>query len=480
MSNFSSVLTELMERKGSVNNEVIRRSGINRSTFFKIKKGLRHPSGREMVDKITDALRLTDEHRRLLVEAYEIDKMGAYRYYGMQEVRHFFMEEVRLSEEPPVLVTIPAFQKNERVRIFRDVSEVKSAVSGMLYEGSSKIRIIEAHMNSLCAEVIPQASQIHPDTEFIHIFAMDDTDAVGLDHRLYNMSCFHNVMDILIRTARYSPKYFYVPVSAIGRSNRQLNFILSDRFLLTYNDELDSAVLYENPELLELYGDIFEDYNNHSVCLTEMMSLSDFQRYQTERNMEEGESAENVYCFYPGLCSTLVFEDDKEIMSRYIGEGNSKKEEHIRYWADIGEEFRRFLEKYGEKCHIVSASNAIESFARTGFVNDLPRYAANALKEEERAAVLRSWRKKAVSYNVQTLRQKCIPDTSSLAVIALPRGIYIVFYSEPRGQVVQICIKEPSIVGLMYEYLAMLEEEYAMERDEYTRFMDDLIVEMSS
>ena len=37
MGYFSTALTQIMEQKESVNNEVIRHTGINRSTFFKIK-----------------------------------------------------------------------------------------------------------------------------------------------------------------------------------------------------------------------------------------------------------------------------------------------------------------------------------------------------------------------------------------------------------------------------------------------------------
>lgn len=474
MSNFSVVLTELMELKDSVNNDIIRRSGINRSTFFKIKNGTRHPSGRAMVDSIISAMRLTEEHSRLLIEAYEIDKIGAYRYYGLKEVSRFFMEEGRLSATPPVVVKIPEFRENEHIRVFRETSEVRAAVCGMMYEDSPQIRILEAHMNSLYAHMLPLASQFHPKTEFLHIYMMDDSDAVGLHHRLYNIECFRNVMDILTRTIMYSPRYYYSPVSALGQSECHMNFIMSDRLLLTYNDAFDSAVLYDEPELLALYRDIFEKYCDQSVCFAEAMEAPDFLWEQVGKDCED-ETDDKVYCFYPGIASMLAFEDDKGKLPRYIKEGVMDREEFVKCCLQFGEKFRQFLRTCGAECHIICAANALERFARTGYVNDFPRELANALTEEERAAALRQWRKKSLSYNVQTLRQKCIPDTSSLVVIATRRRAGIAFFYEQSKKIVQILMKEPSIAGLIYEYIESLERDCVMEKSEYLSFVDGLI-----
>ena len=89
MSFFSIALDEFMKRKKISNREVTEFTGIKSPTFYKIRKGDRFPAGREDVIKIANALQLSRFDQDKLLEAYQIDLIGPYKYHGYDVIRKF-------------------------------------------------------------------------------------------------------------------------------------------------------------------------------------------------------------------------------------------------------------------------------------------------------------------------------------------------------------------------------------------------------
>ena len=477
MSNFSDMLTQIMDRKCAVNNEVIRYTGIDRSTFFKIKNGSRNPSGLKMIERISDGLQLNEEDRHLLIESYEIDRLGPYRYYGMRALKHLFLTERRFSGRKTVTITIPPFQEDEHVRVFRNPSEVMTVIYGMLYEKSPRIRIAENRMSDIFATIIPQAANASPDTEFVHIFMMDDTETVGVDNQLYNVNCFCNVMKTSLQTDSYLPSYCYLPVSAVARSESQTNFILSDRFLLTYSDGFKSAVMYEDREMLELYQDIFEDRLGRSVPFV-MPADEDEILSAFAESRAAGQDRRDIYFLCPNVFCFLSEEEEEEWFSRYMQCDGSCKAQ-IRNGLQCFRDIRNRLGRPDAFWHVISDGSVVTRFAETGQVGGFMKQYLRDVPKEERAARLRQWRVRSEYYNVRTVREKCCPDTCDLFIAATSREVFIVLADGRDAKSREFCVREPGTVALVCTYLEKLEKESAMEKEEYRAFMDGLIRKVS-
>lgn len=329
---------------------------------------------------------------------------------------------------------------------------------------------------------IPLASRAQPGKEFVHIFMMDDTDTVGIDHQLYNVKCFRNVAELMTKTVRYSPRYLYMPVSLMEKSVRQTNFILSDRYLLTYSETLNSAVLYDDPSVIELYRDIFSEYLMKSKSYAETVNFTDairednflskfLSKYVTENELS--------YCFCPGICASLAVEGNETFVEDYIRDDFPDKELLVRYYRLYRDAFQKGIKKLGESCHVISAANALEHFARTGYVNEVPRKITLGLDRKGRVSALRKWDHIVKTYNVQTIRDQCIPVTSSLTMLVFGSKAILSLVNEERLMTVQICVNESGIVELLCAYLEKLEKESAMTKEEYREFMDGLIAGMT-
>ena len=86
MGNFSDELSSIMRIRKIAVDDIIQSMNISRAAFFKYKNGTRLPAKAEIVEEIADALRLNYNERNSLLESYQIDSIGEYKYRGMQAV----------------------------------------------------------------------------------------------------------------------------------------------------------------------------------------------------------------------------------------------------------------------------------------------------------------------------------------------------------------------------------------------------------
>ncbi len=69
---------------------------IDRSTFYKIIRGERKIPNRDFIQQISQYLYLTNDEKKELLNAYEIDRIGEFRYYCRQHVNSFLKEATLL------------------------------------------------------------------------------------------------------------------------------------------------------------------------------------------------------------------------------------------------------------------------------------------------------------------------------------------------------------------------------------------------
>ena len=94
MGNFSDELSSIMRIRKIAVDDIIQSMNISRAAFFKYKNGTRLPAKAEIVEEIADALRLNYNERNSLLESYQIDSIGEYKYRGMQAVERFLTTPV--------------------------------------------------------------------------------------------------------------------------------------------------------------------------------------------------------------------------------------------------------------------------------------------------------------------------------------------------------------------------------------------------
>ena len=477
MGYFSTALTQIMEQKESVNNEVIRHTGINRSTFFKIKSGSRDPSGYDMVDKIVRALRLNEEHSRILMDAYEMDKLGEYKYFGFKAVQQIFQSRAAVSGNSVVNISLLNLNEGESFRIFRDEIEIRAAICGVLNDESAQIRIMESYMSDVYLSGIPQASAAHPETEFFHMFMLNDSDTVGIDNQLYNIKSFQKVIEILVRTDMYKPQYYYVPISSFSKNVQHNNFILSDRHLLAYNgvEYQDIAILYEDPKILELYREIYERGFKHSMHLVETSSSGESREENLKKDLSKPDEIGEIYFCLPGISSVAVLEEDDELFRSIFRKNLKLNKKFVEYFQYMHELVKKGILAAGDACHLLIYADSMEDFALTGKFRELPAECIETFEEEKRIAFLRKWRSKSTAYKIETVKGNDSERFSFFAAASMHEAC-ILTINECDMTVQRISVSEPSIVDLIYGYLERLGKNNVLDRKQTFEFIEGLVM----
>lgn len=64
---------------------------FDRATMYKIINGKRNPPSRDIIEKMSDFMRLTPTEDEQFKEAYEISRIGADNYYRRKSTENFLM-----------------------------------------------------------------------------------------------------------------------------------------------------------------------------------------------------------------------------------------------------------------------------------------------------------------------------------------------------------------------------------------------------
>ena len=90
MNEFANLLSELIKEKDVKVQAFAKYCGYDRANLYKILKGQRTPSDREIVEKAAKYMHLLPSEEEKLWEAYEISVQGYDNYYRRKDVQKFF------------------------------------------------------------------------------------------------------------------------------------------------------------------------------------------------------------------------------------------------------------------------------------------------------------------------------------------------------------------------------------------------------
>ena len=91
MSEFSNILSQFIHEKNIKVYPLSKYCDFDRATMYKIINGKRNPPSRDIIEKMSDFMRLTPTEDEQFKEAYEISRIGADNYYRRKSTENFLM-----------------------------------------------------------------------------------------------------------------------------------------------------------------------------------------------------------------------------------------------------------------------------------------------------------------------------------------------------------------------------------------------------
>lgn len=388
MNEFANLLSELIKEKDVKVQAFAKYCGYDRANMYKILKGQRTPSDREIVEKAAKYMHLLPSEEEKLWEAYEISVQGYDNYYRRKDVEKFFSELLLTSNLDTAVPTIekPAqFHMLEQESIpLRGTYEVDAALFHLIGdeiqrkdghlrllvqpESNSLSSILAAHGNSACQ------------TRVDHIVCLSSTPKNMRFGKNYNLDCLRSVLPLYNYHYDYHTWYYYSRVPVQERKFSLFPYmILSSKYACVLTADMQKGYITAEEKMLQLLGEIFEEYLEGSKPMIRCIESLEEQFEVTGKILQSGNE---IQSFQMTPCLTPVLTDD--IYEKYIKKDLPGRAELIRTLHTYGEAIHK-----AENIHYITSMEGIRRFLDTGMVSEWPQELYEPLETEDRVRLVR-------------------------------------------------------------------------------------------
>ena len=431
---------------------------IDRSTLYKIIRGERKIPSRDFIQQISQYLYLTNDEKKELLNAYEIDRIGEFRYYCRQHVSSFLKEATLLDNRTfavndalnPILKTGHYTNKYDVEHLLYELSLLESK------EKDPHIRIFGQPTHALY--LLRIVSSHIPIT---HLFCLNNTNELTKDNQFYNLTVLTNIMPLIFNNDHYSPYYYYNEINAI---NNHLcffpNMILTHKYLLIYTTDHSSGILYERGDTYNAYEVLFNQYLKETKCL---ISNKDDRSDMIE---------DFNYILYAPPVGALYQEDDPFPISLKDHDFVETFKTHSRY-------LKQFAKRNNDHLSGLYTLQGLRHFVDTGYTTDFPQQFYQPLMIDDRIKILRRLKNFMNTCSIQLVDVPEYSDTSFLIIVMNMNTLYFQIVSA-SGTIKTIQLHEASLVMAFNDYYQYIVEERCLSKEEAFKIIDSYITQLEN
>lgn len=431
---------------------------IDRSTLYKIIRGERKIPSRDFIQQISQYLYLTNDEKKELLNAYEIDRIGEFRYYCRQHVSSFLKEATLLDNRTfavndalnPILKTGHYTNKYDIEHLLYELSLLECK------EKDPHIRIFGQPTHALY--LLRIVSSHIPIT---HLFCLNNTNELTKDNQFYNLTVLTNIMPLIFNNDHYSPYYYYNEINAI---NNHLcffpNMILTHKYLLIYTTDHSSGILYERGDTYDAYEELFNQYLKETKCLI------------TNEDHRSDMIEDFNYILYAPSIGALYQEGDPFPVSLIDNEFIDSFKRHSIH-------LKQYLKSNTDHLSGLYTLQGLRHFVDTGYTTDFPQQFYHPLTIDDRIKILRRLKN---FMNTCSLQLVDVPeyDTMSFLVIVMNTNTLYFQIVSASGTIKTIQLHEASLVMAFNDYYQYIVEERCLSKEDACKTIDSYITQLEN
>ena len=429
---------------------------IDRSTLYKIIRGERTAPSRDFILKMSQYLYLTNDEKKELLNAYEIDRIGEFRYYCRQHVSSFLKEATLFDNRSfavndtlnPILKTGHYTNKYDVEHLLYELSLLESK------EKDPHIRILGQPTHTLY--LLRIVSSHIPIT---HLFCLNNTNELTKDTKFYNLSVLTNIMPLIFNNDHYSPYYYYNEINAI---NNHLcffpNMILTTRYLLIYTADHSSGILYEKGETYDAYKMLFNQYLKET-------------KYLITNTDDKSDVIEDFNCIlYAPPIGALYQEDDPFPVTLKDNDFIESFKKHSMY-------LKQFVKCNKDHLSGLYTLQGLRHFVDTGYTTDFPQPLFQPLTIDDRIKLLRRLKNFMNTHSIQLVD---IPEYDNMSFLVIVMNINTLYFQivSASGTIKTIRLHEASLVMAFNDYYQYILEERSLSKEDAFEIIDSYITQL--
>ncbi|WP_298092297.1 helix-turn-helix transcriptional regulator [uncultured Catenibacterium sp.] len=472
----SDFLTHYINKKKTNITQFAQYLGIDRSTLHKIIKGQRPATNEALVKRMARYLCLSQEETKQLLDAYEIDTIGAFIFYRRKHIQTFFKEADHVLDHH---YHITEQVQNDQVLI-DDVYKGKINVEHILYtlysyelrEEDPHVRIMEQpYEMSIIFDSFNHLSSNMPMT---HLFCLDNSQKQTKNNEFYNLKCLNNLLPVILRNKNYHPYYYYSNVSIMNEHDVFYpNVMITTRYVFTYTNDHNQGILYKLPQIVNAYKEKFDAYLKETECFMTRDSWTNYLA-DTQTFFDTHVITQEIMTT---PCPTYVFEEsDLSIMRKALKDFFPNKEEFIKdfqkfryYWNEV------FYPQHSDIFHIIYTLQGLRYTAKTGYLHDIPPELFNPLSLKDRLLLITKWKEFCKkNTHVMMADMPYLSETSTTYFQLSDQSFYIIA-SDSTGTLANISIKEITLVEAFKDFIDNVVIKNAYSKDDEMKLIDECI-----
>lgn len=476
MSEFSNLLSKLVEEKDVKVYPMVQYCNLDRSTMYKIINGKRNPSSLQLVHKICEYMNLTPAESEKLVEAYHITLIGSEVYYRRKHVKNFIKKFHTLCTPLCTTIKFPVwtseiFSGDKESFPLSGRSQINNALLGMLMQSPQKIQMVIQPDYSFLMDLLVSISQSSSQLEIEHILCLNNHESITSDRLHYNLMCLEKILPMYYGDCKYTPYYYYDDITSHFHSLSLFPYlILTDTGAITCSCDLQYGILYKNPQTILMFREIFYNYRQSTSQLINQVN-SFTEQCQSLSQMKIG--TDTAYSFQSEPC--LIPFIPQNWLEKYIYPDFPDRDMAISLLKD----YIPTRSRKSSQHLLVSYFNkkGILNFMNTGRLGEIPEELCAPFSMEDRIYLLNKLIDSFQTNDCFMLKNELAEIPPKLYIYANNQCGYLLF-PDKNGCITHLTLEEHSLLNTFYDFVGSLKEnEFLYSKEETIEFLKTLLEE---
>ena len=465
MSVFSSQLQALFQQTGLSVYALSKTCGVERTFLHKILNGTRMPASEAVVERIADAMRLSDADAQALYRSYQICRDGVEVYerraavgrlltglsLPSRESRFDVRRQVDVHAIPPA-----ASDRTTVLRMLKLLLDVEAAQPG------GQIHLFCAAEDEFLWRLLGVYMDNRPDLPVRQLICLRS----GGTHQalLHNLELLRQVLPLALSGADYQAMVCYGEPSP---SALLPNVLLTSRYALLFSDDFSSALLCDDPERVGLIHTLLERQMHlcHPLIRRMLHPLQMIDHYS--RINETFSDSPQLKLFVLGPEPCLIPLLTAELIREHLAPP-LRTPETIKQVADYCAQSRRML----EQCQVTHyfTAEGVEHFVQNGLLLELPREIYLPLSPAECRALLAqtvALSGRSAGYAPLCLDNNKLGMPENIIVETAANGALSLLYAHPDAGFLAFILEEPTLCNALFDYLESLRQSrFVLSRED--------------
>ena len=465
MSEFSNLLTDLIQTQNINVASLTRYCGLDRSTMYKLINGKRSPSSRELVQKIAEFIHLNPWERQQLMESYEITRLGSEIYYQRKAIQRFILnlKEIQKTSLPPSAdfpeelppTASEAVPLTGKVQVSAAVHSIfrRAAASAT---GGIGILAQPDHLETL--DIVPSLVQASKNLKIDHIICLNNTkQSIPFKHN-YNLQGLSKIIPFYGTRCKYQPYYYYDNiVSHFGSFNLMTCLFLTETEVVLCNSDLSGGFFLHSAQMTAPLRQHFQRLL--SMAFPMVLSFDSSLEFHFKKLPELFSADRDAYSLsYEPCLSPCV---SPEFLDKYLAPAFKQR-------GDFLDQLQTYFQT-GSWSHNFFSETGLTQFAKTGRLHEIPPELYAPIEPSDRIRLLRKYIRLLDSgLDIRMYRGALSSFPSNFHMLSAANFGYLMFISQ-SSYYSYLILEEPNLLNAFFDFASSLEETDLLASVQETR-----------